>query len=131
MDSADRIVDSATFTVSTGNLPIAVSSDNRMASQPSSTALVMSETSALVGVGDSTMERSICVAMAETLAASLAFLTMDFWTKGTCSMGISTPMSPRATITPSTSSNMESMLSIPSPRSILAITKELLPMDLR
>ena len=91
----------------------------------------MSETSARVGVGDSTMERSIWVAMADTLAASFAFLTIDFCTNGTCSMGISTPMSPRATITPSTSSRMESILSIPSPRSILAMTRALLPMVFR
>ena len=106
---------------------MAISSESRMESQPSSTALLMSETSARVGLGESTIDQSIWVAMQETLAASLAFLTISFCAIGTRSIGISTPKSPRATITLSTSWRIESRLSIASARSSFAITGALLP----
>ena len=54
-------------------------------------------------------------------ALSLAFLMIIFWSTGTCSGGSSTPRSPRATITPSTTARILSRFSIASARSSLAI----------
>ena len=125
------IVDAATRSASTGYSPIAVSSDSKIASVPSSTALLTSEISARVGVGEITMLRSICVAITTSLPAALALSTTSRCTRGTRSIGISTPKSPRATITESTSGKIESILSIPSPRSSFAITSALLPAALR
>ena len=53
------------------------------------------------------------------LATSLHFLIIIFWTIGTSSLGISTPMSPLATIIPSETWMIESILSTPSWLSIL------------
>ena len=130
-DSASLMVETATRKASTGYCPIAVSSDSRIASVPSRTALLTSETSALVGVGEMTMLRSIWVAITTPFPAALALSTMRRCIRGTRSIGISTPRSPRATITESTSGRIESRLSMPSPRSSLAITSALLPAALR
>ena len=131
MVSASRTVASATLNASMGCWPTAVSSESMMASHRSRTALVTSDISALVGAGATTMDQSIWVAITETLPASLDLATSCFWTMGTRSMGISTPKSPLATMMPSTSGSMVSMLSTPSPRSNLAITSALLPAAFR
>ena len=110
---------------------MAVSSERSIASVPSSTALLTSDISARVGVGEITMLRSIWVAITTPLPAALALSTMRRCTLGTRSMGISTPRSPRATITASTSGRISSRLSIPSPRSSLAMTMALLPAAFR
>ena len=52
-----------TFTAFNGYSPAAVSSDNIKASVPSKIAFAMSATSARVGRGFHTIERSICVAV--------------------------------------------------------------------
>ena len=55
------------------------------------------------------------------LPKALHFLIKAFWTTGTSSVGISTPMSPRATIKPSETFKISSILSIPSWFSILGM----------
>ena len=69
------------------------------------------------------MESSICVAVITTLPAAITFLIIIFWMIGTSSSGISTPMSPRATMIPSQASMIESMLSTPWEFSILAMIR--------
>ena len=84
-------------------------------------ALATSVVSALVGLGFFIMESNICVAVMTCFPALYTFFIIIFWITGTSSHGISTPMSPRAIIIPSETSIIESMLSTPSPFSILAI----------
>ena len=67
------------------------------------------------------MESSIWVAVITGLHARLHLRMMVFWMCGTCSAGISTPMSPRATMMPSLASMMSSRFSIPSAFSIFAM----------
>ena len=74
------------------------------------------------------MVRSIWVAIEEFLAAMLAFFTISFCTIGTRSIGISTPRSPRATITASTSPRISFKFSIPSDFSNLAMILAVQPM---
>ena len=106
---------------STGYLPIAVSPDSITASVPSYTAFATSVTSALVGRGLRIMESSICVAVITGLQAWLHLEIMIFWMWGTSSAGISTPISPLATIIPSLASIIASRFSIPSAFSIFAM----------
>ena len=96
-------------TVSTGNLPIAVSLLSMTASVPSKMALATSVTSARVGDGFSTMELSICVAVMTGLPMRLHRAMSLFWIMGTSSIGISTPRSPRATMIPFAMARMLSM----------------------
>ena len=105
----------------TGYLPIALSPESIIALVTSNTAFATSETSALVGRGLYVIVSNICVAVITIFPALLHFFIISFWTIGTCSIGISTPISPRATITPSVTSNIESKFSIPSVLSILEI----------
>ena len=101
---------------------MAVSPESITASVPSYTALATSVTSALVGLGLRIMESSIWVAVITILQASLHLRIIFFWMWGTFSAGISTPMSPLATMMPSAASMMASRFSMPSAFSIFAIT---------
>mmetsp|Transcript_29613 Transcript_29613/g.78418 ORF Transcript_29613/g.78418 Transcript_29613/m.78418 type:complete len:568 (-) Transcript_29613:199-1902(-) len=83
------------------NLPTAVSPLSITASQPSRTAFALSLHSARVGVGHEIMDSNICVATMTGLPYMCPAAIMSFCTKGTSSRFISTPRSPRATITPS------------------------------
>ena len=66
----------------------------------------MSLTSARVGYGFSIIDSSICVAVITNFPCFRARSMMDFWMNGTFSSAISTPRSPRATMTPSLSSRI-------------------------
>ena len=66
-------------------------------------AFATSLTSARVGEACSIIDSSICVAVMTNFPRRRACRMMDFWIGGTLSSAISTPRSPRATITPSAS----------------------------
>ena len=68
------------------------------------------------------MESNIWVAVITVLHASLHLRMISFWICGTSCAGISTPISPLATIMPSATAMISSKLSIPSAFSILAMT---------
>jgi hypothetical protein len=89
--------------------------------------LVTSLTSARVGRGASVMLLSICVAVMTGLPAKLALSMMSRWAVGTCSGGMSTPRSPRATITPSTAAMIPSSSASASCFSILAMIGRIRP----
>mmetsp|Transcript_31744 Transcript_31744/g.67548 ORF Transcript_31744/g.67548 Transcript_31744/m.67548 type:complete len:298 (-) Transcript_31744:916-1809(-) len=99
--SADSTTRRCISTHSVGYWPTAVSPLSITASQPSRIAFATSLHSARVGVGLEIMDSSICVATITGFPAARAELIMSFCTKGTSSGFISTPRSPRATITPS------------------------------
>ena len=105
-----------------GSTPTEVSPESMTPSAPSSTALATSDASARVGREFSIMESSICVATITGLAFSRAIWITRFCTAGTCSSGISTPRSPRATITASNARMMDSSASTASGFSSLATT---------
>ena len=109
-------------TVSTGNLPTALSPESITASVPSRIALATSEASARVGRGFSIMLSSICVAVITTLPAAFAAAMIRFCAIGTSSVPSSTPRSPRATITPSVTARIASRSSSACGFSIFAIT---------
>ncbi len=83
-----------------------------IASAPSNTAVATSETSARVGTGAEIIDSSIWVATTTGLPARRQARISCFWMPGTASSGISTPRSPRATISASDSSMISSMRSI-------------------
>ena len=114
-------------TASTGKSPTALSLESITASVPSRMALATSLTSARVGRGQLTIESSIWVAVITGMPRLLALRISSFCSRGTSSAGISTPRSPRATITPSQSSRMSSIWSMASNFSILATTGVLAP----
>ena len=91
-------------TASTGYSPAADSADSMIASAPSKTAIDTSDTSARVGTGAVIIDSSIWVATTTGLPARRAARVICFWMPGTASSGISTPRSPRATISASDSS---------------------------
>ena len=91
------------------------------ASAPSKTAVATSDTSARVGTGAVIMLSSICVATTTGLPIRRPRRVMRFCTPGTASSGISTPRSPRATITPSASSMIASSCCSACGFSILAM----------
>ena len=93
-----------------------------MASAPSKTAVATSETSARVGVGAVIIDSSIWVATTTGLPARRAARVICFWMPGTRSSGISTPRSPRATISASAASMMAASRSTACGFSILAST---------
>ena len=93
-------------TASRGYRPMAVSPESMQASAPSRIALATSVTSARVGSRDCCMLSSICVAMITGLRWRLQTAMISFWTTATRAMSISTPRSPRATITPSAASTI-------------------------
>ena len=91
-------------TASTGYWPAADSADSMTASAPSKMAVATSETSARVGTGEVIIDSSICVATTTGLPVARPMRVICFCTPGTFSSGISTPRSPRATISASASS---------------------------
>ncbi len=107
-------------TVSVGYSPTAVSFDVIVASAPSSTALAQSEASARLGTGECTMEPSTSVATMTGLAYWRDSSMQRLVTSGTSSNGISTAMSPRATMMPSNTLTMSSRFSTACGFSILA-----------
>ena len=114
------IVDIAS-THSTGYSPLAHSPESIIQLLLSYTAFATSLTSALVGLGLCVIDSSICVAVITGLPVLLHNLINLFCTTGTSSIGISTPISPRATIIPSESSSISSIFSTPSWLSIFEI----------
>ena len=109
-------------TDSTGYLPAADSAESMMASAPSNTAVATSETSARVGTGLLIIDSSIWVATTTGLPARRAVRVICFCTPGTFSSGISTPRSPRATISASTRSRISPSRVTACGFSIFAIT---------
>ena len=83
--------------------------------------MATSVVSARVGRRFLVMDSSICVAVITGLPNWVAFFISCFCTSAICSMGISTPRSPRAIIRPSAASSMESICSRARARSILAM----------
>ena len=108
--SASRAIWLIVATASTGNWPIALSPESMTASVPSSTALNTSLASARVGRLDDSMLLSIWVAVITGTRARWQASMICFWTAGTFETSISTPRSPRATITASASAMMASRL---------------------
>ena len=84
-------------------------------------ALATSVISARVGRGFSIMESSIWVAVITGLPAATHWAIMSFWMMGISVKSISTPMSPRATMTPSATDRISPRLETPSWFSILAM----------
>lgn len=91
-----------------------VSPEVMVASVRSSTALVISATSARVGLGLLSMDSSICVAQMTYLPASMVLPMIYFCASTTFSMGSSMPRSPRATMMPSECWMISSMFWIAS-----------------
>ena len=116
-------------TASTGKSPTALSFDSITASVPSRMALATSLTSARVGRGQLTIESSIWVAVITGMPRPLHLRISSFWSNGTSSAGISTPKSPRATITPSHRGRIASIWSMASNFSIFATTGVLWPWE--
>ena len=110
------------LTASTGYFPDAVSAESITASDPSKIAFATSDASARVGRGFCVIDSSICVAVITGRRASRARAMIIFCTTGTRSGFISTPRSPRATITPSATRKIASRFSIASGFSSFAIT---------
>src|ERR671919_1225337 len=99
--SAARRIRAAVPAASTGKAPMAVSPESMTTSAPSNTAPATSPASARVGRGEDIIDSSSWVATTTGIAALLARLTNRFWYTGISSRAISTPRSPRATMTPS------------------------------
>mmetsp|Transcript_440 Transcript_440/g.1564 ORF Transcript_440/g.1564 Transcript_440/m.1564 type:complete len:288 (-) Transcript_440:805-1668(-) len=125
--SASPQISAMADTASNGYFPAAVSPDSMTQSVPSMTALATSVASALVGLGAPVMDSNICVAVMTGFPASLHLRIILFCAKKICSMRISIPKSPRATITPSDLFTMSSKLSKPSMFSTFAIIPIFLP----
>ena len=109
-------------TASTGYCPAADSADSITASAPSKMAVATSETSARVGTGLEIIDSSICVATTIGLPKRRPIRVICFCSPGTFSSGISTPRSPRATISESARSMISSSREIACGFSILAMT---------
>ena len=114
-------------TASTGYFPIADSPESITQSVPSRTALATSVASARVGSRLVVIDSSIWVAVITGFPRRFAFCINSFWTRAICSMGISTPRSPRATIMPSAASSILFIWSRAPDLSILAIMNGLCP----
>ena len=114
-------------TVSIGCFPTAVSPESITASVPSQTAFATSDASARVGSGSSIIDSSIWVAVMTGMPRRFALRMIVFWIGGTSSVAISTPRSPRATITPSLAARISSRWSIACGFSSLAISGTGLP----
>src|SRR5450432_2225878 len=125
--SAPRQTRRIAATALSGCLPAAVSCDSITASVPSSTALATSSTSARVGIGDSTIDCIICVAVITTLLRARVSRMIFFCMPGNSASPISTPRSPRATITASDASMISASAAIASARSIFATSAALPP----
>src|SRR5439155_1004706 len=92
------------------------------ASVPSKMALATSLASARVGRGLVRIESSMSVAVTTGLPAARAVRISIFCTPGTCSSGISTPRSPRATMMPLNAATTAAACWTASGRSTLAST---------
>ena len=92
-------------------------------------ALATSLTSARVGLGQLTIESSIWVAVITGMPRVLHLRMSSFCSRGTSSAGISTPRSPRATMTPSHIGSSASIWSMASNFSILATTGVVWPWE--
>jgi len=125
--SAPTQIRAIASTAFTGQLPAADSCDSITASVPSITALATSSTSARVGIGLSTIDCSICVAVITTFSRATASRMIFFCRPGNSASPISTPRSPRATITTSLASTISVRFSIASARSTFATSAALLP----
>ena len=101
LGSTARAIRSMYATASTGYSPTAVSPESITADVPSRIAFATSLASARVGSGWCTIDSSICVAVITGFPRSSAFRMIRFWISGTSAGPISTPRSPRATITAS------------------------------
>ncbi len=89
---------------------------------PSRTAFATSEASARVGSGAWIIDSSICVAVITGFPRSRARRMIRFCSSGTSAAPISTPRSPRATMTASACWRMSSSTATASAFSIFAIT---------
>ena len=118
--SARSAIRAMTATASAGYRPVAVSADSMTASAPSKIAVATSETSARVGRRCVTIDSSIWVATITATLAPRAWRMISFWMCGTSSSGTSTPRSPRATMTASTTFRIPGKLARTSCRSSLA-----------
>ena len=123
------MIASSVCTARAGNLPIAVSPASMIASTPSATALAASLTSARVGRGSSVIDSSTCVATMTGMPRCCAPRVMVFCARGTCSSGISSPRSPRATMTASHDSRISLRCSSASGRSSFATRGTSAPPD--
>ena len=104
--------------------------ESMIAEVPSRIAFATSLASARVGSACSTIDSSICVAVITGFPASRQRRMICFWCSGTVAAPISTPRSPRATISASDSSSTSSRSSIASAFSIFAITRAVEPRSL-
>ena len=95
------MIASSVCTARAGYAPAAVSPASMIASTPSSTALAASLTSARVGRASTVIDSSTWVATITGMPWRRARCVISFCTRGTRSSGISSPRSPRATITAS------------------------------
>src|SRR2546429_453376 len=112
LPSASSMMRAIMLTASIGYFPVAVSAESITASDPSKIALATSEASARVGRGFSVIDSSIWVAVITGRRSSLALEMIVFCTTGTRSGLISTPRSPRATITASAARRIASRFSM-------------------
>src|SRR4030095_12507205 len=110
-------------TASTGYLPTALSPESMTASVPSRTALNTSLASARVGRLECSMLLSILGEVRTGRWAWLHSAMMRFWIAGTCCTFISTPKSPRATITQSVTAMISSRCCTACGFSILTTTR--------
>ena len=106
---------------------MAVSPESITASVPSSTALKTSLASARVGRLELSMLLSICVAVITGTRARWQAAITCFWIAGTRATSISTPRSPRATITASETAMIASRFSTACGFSILATIRAAMP----
>ena len=118
-------------TDSTGYRPAAVSAESITTSAPSYTAVATSDASARVGTGELTIDSSIWVATTTGLPVSRHARTIRRCAVGMVSGGISTPRSPRATMTASNAFTMESSASRAAGFSSFAITRHRPPTSAR
>ena len=125
--SAPRQIRAIASTALIGQAPAAVSAESITASVPSITELATSSTSARVGSGLSTIDCSIWVAVITTLFWASDSRMIFFCRPGSSASPISTPRSPRATITTSEASTISTRFSIASVRSILDTSAASLP----
>ena len=115
------------LTASTGYFPTAVSPDSIVAAQPSSTALVISLTSAFVGNGFSIIVCNTSVAIITGMPCTRARAMICFWKTARFSRFVSTDKSPLSIIAASVASKISSILSRPPWFSILATIRGQLP----
>merc|ERR1719458_1464819 len=126
-DSASLEILAIVLTQTTGKSPLAVSPESMTQSAPSKMAFATSLASALVGLGFFTMDSSIWVAQMTAFPARLHSAIIAFCAMNTFSVGISIPISPRATISPSLQAMISVRFLMPCWFSILGITQMFFP----